>query len=233
MRDRGQAHPVSTQVTVVDYGVGNLFSVRRALESCGVSDVLVSQSAEDIGRADRLILPGVGAFRDGMRGLRERGLVEPIVDYARSGRPLLGICLGMQMLASESEEFGRHEGLGLIPGRVRAIPRLDATGARLKVPFIGWTSITLASPSTAAGSCLAGLDPEAAVYLVHSFHFVPDDAGHVLATYRFGANEVTAAVRVDNITGFQFHPEKSGEVGLDIIRNFVATSGATPASARR
>ncbi|MEO8310835.1 MAG: imidazole glycerol phosphate synthase subunit HisH [Caldimonas sp.] len=223
---------MSRQVTVVDYGVGNLFSVQRALESCGVSDVLVSARAEDIARADRLILPGVGAFRDGMRGLRDRNLVEPIVDYARSGRPLLGICLGMQMLARESEEFGRHEGLDLIPGQVRAIPRLDADGKRLKVPFIGWTPITLASPSAAAGSCLAGLGAGDAVYLVHSFHFVPDDPAHMLATYRFGAGDVTAAVRRDNITGFQFHPEKSGKVGLDILRTFVATDTAAAAAWR-
>lgn len=223
---------MSTQVTVVDYGVGNLFSVRRALESCGVNDVLLSARGEDIARADRLILPGVGAFRDGMRGLRERGLVEPIVAYARSGRPMLGICLGMQMLASESEEFGRHEGLDLIPGKVRAIPRLDHDGSRLKVPFIGWTPIALASPSAAAGSCLGGLRVTDAVYLVHSFHFVPDDSAHMLATYGFGAGDVTAAVRRDNITGFQFHPEKSGKVGLAILKSFVDSMHAEAATER-
>ena len=212
---------MSGSVTIVDYGVGNLFSVRRAFETAGATEVLVSGRPEDIARADRLVLPGVGAFRDGMRGLREGGLVGPIVDYARSGRRLLGICLGMQMLADGSEEFGQHEGLGLVPGKVVAIPRASREGGRLKVPFIGWTTLALAG-DTAAGSCLRELDDGDSVYLVHSFHFVPARRSDLLATYDFGGHAITAAVRHDNITGFQFHPEKSGPVGLGILRNFIA-----------
>jgi imidazole glycerol-phosphate synthase subunit HisH len=215
---------VSSPVTVVDYGVGNLYSVRRALEVCGVGEVVVSAKPEDIAGAERLILPGVGAFADGMRGLQERGLVEPVLAFARSGRPLLGICLGMQMLASMSEEFGSHAGLGLIPGEVRAIPRQSTEGQAIKVPFIGWTPIAVHSAAAAQGSCLESHAGDAAVYLVHSYHVLPADPVHLLASYAFGGHRITAAIRRDNITGFQFHPEKSGEVGLAIVRKFVAQS---------
>jgi glutamine amidotransferase len=157
-----------------------------------------------------------------MQGLRERGLIEPIRSYAASGRPLLGICLGMQMLATTSEEFGTHAGLGLIRGRVVAIPRRTVDGLPLKVPFIGWTAIEVASDEQAAASLLASHPPQAAVYLVHSFHVQPDDARHRLATYEYGGHRITAAIRRDNIMGFQFHPEKSGGIGLAIMRNFIA-----------
>ncbi len=213
---------MGSQVTVVDYGVGNLYSVRRALETCGCDEVEVSSDPAAIQGAQRLVLPGVGAFADGMHGLRERGLIEPILSYARSGRPLLGICLGMQMLATTSEEFGSHAGLGLIPGRVVAIARRTVDGRPLKVPFIGWTAISVADGPQAADSLLASHPAQAAVYLVHSFHVQPDDAQHRLATYEYGGHLITAAIRRDNITGFQFHPEKSGGVGLAILRNFVA-----------
>lgn len=213
---------MGNRVVVVDYGVGNLYSVQRAVEHCGCRDVVVSSGAQDIESADRLILPGVGAFADGMRELRDRGLVEPLIRYARSGRPLLGICLGMQMLATESQEFGDHAGLDLIGGRVIAIPRQSTDGSRMKVPFIGWTPISVASAQAAAGSCLASHGANDAVYLVHSFHVQTNNPAHRLATYDFGGHEITAAIRRDNITGFQFHPEKSGTVGLDIMRKFVA-----------
>ena len=213
---------MSARITVVDYGVGNLYSVRRALEYCGATDISISSRVEDVLDAERLILPGVGAFADGMQGLRSRGLVEPITHYAKSGRPLLGICLGMQMLASESEEFGRHEGLNLIPGRVVPIPRFrHEDGSRLKVPFIGWTPL-LPHHATFMGGCLKDMSPSGAVYLVHSFHLVPVDEANVLATYRHGTHAITAAVRHGNITGLQFHPEKSGKVGLRVISNFIA-----------
>lgn len=212
---------MAATVTIVDYGVGNLYSVRRAVEVCGGS-VVVSSDPEEIERAERLILPGVGAFADGIRGLHERGLAEPIGRYARAGRPLLGICLGMQMLATASEEFGRHSGMDLIPGEVVAIPRRSVHDRPIKVPFIGWTPLIIRNAEACADSCLDGLPPSAAVYLVHSYHFVPTDDRHRLAAYSFGGHEIGAAVRRDNITGFQFHPEKSGSVGLDIMARFVA-----------
>jgi imidazole glycerol-phosphate synthase subunit HisH len=214
---------MGNRITIVDYGVGNLFSVQRAIEVSG-GEAVISGDPAVISAAERLILPGVGAFADGMRGLRERGLVDPIKAYALGGRPLLGICLGMQMLATRSEEFGEHEGLDLIAGRVVAIPRVSTTGASMKVPSIGWAAITAASPAAVQGSCLEGHADATPVYLVHSFHVVPDDAKHLLATYDFGGHRVTAAIRKDNIVGFQFHPEKSGRVGLDIMRKFVGAA---------
>lgn len=213
---------MSAPVAVVDYGIGNLYSVRRALEVCGCDDVVVSSRPEDVEAAERLILPGVGAFEDGMRGLRDSGLVDPICRYARSGRPLLGICLGMQMLATASDEFGTHAGLDLIPGRVVAIPRTSVDGTPMKVPFIGWTSIAPGHPANWLGSCLEGHAESSAVYLVHSYHTLPDEPAHLLATYDFGGHRITAAIRKGNITGFQFHPEKSGKVGLEILRKFIA-----------
>ena len=212
---------MSGVTTIVDYGTGNLYSVRRAVETCGESEVVVSGDPADIARASRLVLPGVGAFEDGMRGLRARALVEPILAHVRSGRPLLGICLGMQMLASVSEEFGEHQGLGLIPGRVVAIPRRTVEGTPMKVPYIGWSPIEV-SPQGVAGGVLAMHASTAAVYLVHSFHVLPDDVAHRLATYRFGGHAITAAIQRDNVLGFQFHPEKSGQAGLAILRRFLA-----------
>lgn len=215
---------MSNRIVVVDYGVGNLFSVRRAIEVSGGEDIVLSADPDEIAGADRVILPGVGAFEDGMRGLGERGLVEPLKSFAHSGRPLLGICLGMQMLASQSEEFGLHDGLDLIPGRVVAIPRQTTDGGVLKVPSIGWTLITSSNRLAVDASCLAGHADHSAVYLVHSFHVVPTNPEHLLASYDFGGHAITAAIGRGNVIGLQFHPEKSGKVGLDIMRRFIAGS---------
>lgn len=208
-------------VTVIDYGIGNLFSVSRALEHCG-AQVRLSGDVSDIVAATHLVLPGVGAFADGMQGLRERGLVEPLRRYAASGRPLLGICLGMQMLASVSEEFGQHEGLGLVPGRVVPVRSTDVEGRALKIPHIGWSGLDPARDGAWEGTPLAGTPAGSAVYLVHSFHMVPDDPADLLAECRYGGRGVTAAIRRGAVFGCQFHPEKSGPVGLDILKAFVA-----------
>ena len=207
-------------VTVVDYGVGNLFSVQRALEHCGASVQLSSRDA-DIAAADRIILPGVGAFADGMQGLRDRGLIEPISRFAATGRPMLGICLGMQMLATTSEEFGESMGLGLIPGRVRQVPTSTVEGQPHKIPHIGWSEIAHASGGGWDGTILEDTAEGTPVYLVHSFHLVPDDPAHLLADCGYGGHRVTAAVRSDKIFGAQFHPEKSGKEGLKMLAAFL------------
>lgn len=213
---------MAKRIVVVDYGVGNLYSVRRALEVSGAAEVIVSGDPLAIGEADGLVLPGVGAFADGMRGLRDRNLIEPISAFARSGRSLLGICLGMQMLVTSSEEFGTHEGLDLIPGEVVAIPNRSVEGQQLKVPFIGWADIVPGNVDAYASSVLRAAESKGGVYLVHSFHVRPSVPEHLLATYSFGGHSVTAAIQCNNVIGLQFHPERSGRVGLAIMRRFVA-----------
>lgn len=207
-------------VTIVDYGSGNLLSVARALERVGATARLSHDPAE-IESAERLLLPGVGAFADGMQGLREHGLIEPIRRYATLGRPLLGICLGMQILSSLSEEFGEHEGLGLIPGRVVSVPSQDVGGLAQKIPHIGWADLSPATPGGWAGTMFEGMRESTSVYLVHSFHFEPNDASHRLADCFYGGHRITAAVSSGRIIGCQFHPEKSGEAGLTLLSAFL------------
>jgi imidazole glycerol-phosphate synthase subunit HisH len=211
---------MTRRVHVVDYGVGNLYSVSRAVEKAG-GEVCLSDDHAEIAAADRLILPGVGAFRDGMAGLASRGLDEAVTAFAATGRPLLGICLGMQMLASESLEFGSYRGLGLVPGRVRPIPRHGVNGTPHKIPFIGWAALEPTRPEEFAGTPLYGVTNGDSIYLVHSFHVEPENAADTLAVYRYNGVPVTAAVGRDNIFGCQFHPEKSGPVGLGIIGRFL------------
>lgn len=213
---------MTKRVTIVDFGIGNLFSVMRAVEVTGGEDIRVSGRAEDIVDADKLILPGVGAFKDGMLGLRERGLLPHILSAVQRGKPLLGICLGMQLLATTSEEFGLHSGLALIPGKVKPMPRVSVHGDPLKVPYIGWSPLILSTQGLSEVSCLAKAHNNS-VYLVHSYYFEPDDPKNILANYSFGGHLITAAVRHNNITGVQFHPEKSGAVGLEIIREFICS----------
>jgi len=212
---------MSADVAIVDYGIGNLFSVRRAFERCGAS-VVVSDDPQVLLAAPRLVLPGVGAFADGMRGLIERGLDKVVPEFTDSGKPFLGICLGMQMLASVSEEFGEHKGFGIIPGRVVPIPKTTIAGKRHKIPHIGWAR--LERPKCLAGwegSILEGLSHDDAVYLVHSFAVQPDNGAHRLADCTYNGRVISAAIRKGNVYGTQFHPEKSGDVGLGILGNFL------------
>jgi glutamine amidotransferase len=209
-------------VTIVDYGIGNIFSVTRAIEHFGAS-VLLTDKPSDIANAETLVLPGVGAFYNGMQGLWDRGLVEPLRSYAKSGRPLLGICLGMQMLFTTSTEFGDHEGLGIIEGVIESVETpLDAAGVSMKIPHIGWSELEY--PKGRAnweGSILDGVLPGENCYFVHSFTAVPAHAGNRLADTHYGSSLISAAVQKDNVYGCQFHPEKSGSVGLKIIRGFL------------
>lgn len=207
-------------VTIIDYGSGNLLSVARAIECAGAT-ARISHDPAEIKGAERLLLPGVGAFDHGMQGLRERGLIEPIHLYATSGRPLLGICLGMQMLASVGEEFGEHEGLGLIPGRVVPVPALDVGGSMQKIPHIGWADLRPAQAKGWAGTMFEGTREGTSVYLVHSFHFMPTEQDHRLADCFYGGHRIAAVVSKNRIIGCQFHPEKSGMAGINILRAFL------------
>ena len=201
-------------IAMIDYGVGNLFSLSSSLRSIG-ADVIVTGDPDTIRKADKLLLPGVGAFADAAALLRKDGLDELVRSEAASGKPLLGICLGMQLLFEESMEYGRHQGLGLIPGSVQ--PIRDVIPADYKVPHIGWNALHF--PTDRPKSPLFRYINEGdCVYFVHSFYGA-DCAESVIATAEYGP-ELTAAVAKDNVFGVQFHPEKSGQVGLNILRAF-------------
>lgn len=206
------------RVTVVDYGGGNIMSVVRAVEYCG-AEVAVASNPRSVVGADRLVLPGVGSFARGMEELRSRGLDRAILDFASTGRPFLGICLGMQMMFEESEEFGHCTGLGLIPGQVRKIDDRTAEGRKRKVPHIGWNSIRSAADWT--GTVLAGVSEGSFVYFVHSYAVELADPACLLATTEYDGAVIVAAVVRGAHYGCQFHPEKSGPDGLAIIHNFL------------
>ena len=213
------------QVTVADYGVGNLLSVRRALEHCGAS-VRMSNDPRDVEHAERLVLPGVGAFGDCMNELRRFGMVDAVLRFAERGRPFLGICVGMQILLDRGDEYGEHAGLGLVPGTVTALPATDADGHPHKVPHIGWTPLELphgAAPDLWRDSLLRDTAPGTTVYFVHSYTAVPADPAHRLADAHYNGRLLSAAVRRDHVTGTQFHPEKSGPAGLALVSAFLST----------
>lgn len=209
------------RITVIDYGVGNLLSVQRGFERCG-AEVVLTPDPEVITAASHVVLPGVGAFAIAMQALVERNLVPAIRELAKRGTPLLGICLGMQLLLDESEEFGLTSGLGLIPGRVVPIPTVAVSGEAQKIPHIGWNTLEYAvGRSGWQGSILTNANPGEATYFVHSFMSVPADPAHRVADCFYGGHRVAAVIARDQITGCQFHPEKSGKAGLLILRRFL------------
>ena len=199
-------------IAIIDYGVGNLFSLCSSLKSIG-AEAVVTPDPDTIRRADRIILPGVGAFADAAEKLRASGLDQVLLEEAARGKPVMGICLGMQMLFDESHEYGIHKGLGLIPGRV--IPMAGYIPADLKVPHIGWNPLIIKGDKH---PLLRYVEEGDCVYFVHSY-FATDCADAVIATAEYG-RELTAAVARGNIMGCQFHPEKSGKVGLSILKAF-------------
>ena len=199
-------------IAIVDYGVGNLFSLRSSLRAIG-QDAVVTAKSDEIAAADRVILPGVGAFGDAAEKLRSAGLDSTVKEIAAAGKPLMGICLGMQLLFDDSFEFGHHKGLGLIPGSIRPIQ--DVIPAEYKVPHMGWNSLIFKVQDDPLFRRIHDGD---FVYFVHSF-YAADCADSTVATAEYGA-ELTAAVRRGNVCGCQFHPEKSGAVGLEILRAF-------------
>jgi imidazole glycerol-phosphate synthase subunit HisH len=212
---------VSPPVTIVDYGVGNLFSVRSALEHCG-ADATLSSDPETIASAERLLLPGVGAFGEAMDDMRSRGLEDGVLRFAATGRPLLGICLGMQLLMERSEEFGSHEGLGLVPGEVVAIAPTAADGQAHRLPHIGWAGLRRPSTRAWSGTILEGVPDGAWFYFVHGFAAQPAHAGDRLADCDYNGRMLCAVLTHGNVMGCQFHPEKSGAPGLGVLRRFLS-----------
>jgi glutamine amidotransferase len=199
-------------LAVIDYGAGNLRSVLHALNSLGAESVRVVRTPHDLRGADKIILPGVGAFGAGMQKLHEQNLVQPICDAVRVGTPYLGICLGMQFLFERSDEMGTHEGLGLLPGYVTRFP--DDLG--LKVPHMGWNQLQPCQPSP----LLKNIGTGSYAYFVHSYYCVPANPADTLITVDYGMT-FAAAIQHDNVYGVQFHPEKSQRTGLQILTNFL------------
>ena len=198
-------------IAIVDYGVGNLFSLISSFKKIG-ADIIVTADPEVISAADGIILPGVGAFEDAARKLRESGLDKVIIAETGKGKKLMGICLGMQMLFEKSYEYGEHKGLGLLKGSI--VPMKGSIPDELKIPHIGWNSLHF----TRESDLFKYIKQDDCVYFVHSF-YATDCDDSVIATAEYG-KELTAAVQKDNVMGCQFHPEKSGEVGLNILRVF-------------
>jgi glutamine amidotransferase len=206
-------------IAIIDYGMGNLRSVQKGFEKVGF-DAVVTADPKVVLEAARIVLPGVGAFRDCMRNLETGGFVEPILRVIREGRPFLGICLGLQLLFTESEEFGSHQGLGVIPGKVVRFPDgMSVGGEKLAVPHMGWNQLSFHCQSPV----FAGIDEGTNVYFVHSYYVRPEDAAVVATTTGYGI-EFCSAICKDNLVATQFHPEKSQEKGLQILKNFGAMS---------
>ena len=200
-------------LAVIDYGAGNLRSVLHALNHLGAQDVRLVHQPEDIRGAAKIILPGVGAFGAGMQALQRQNLVQPVREAVAQGMPYLGICLGMQFLFERSDEMGIHEGLGILPGTVTRFPAFE----HLKVPHMGWNQLTIQKESPLVAHITSG----SYAYFVHSYYCQPADPSDILITVDYGI-PFTAGIARDNIFGVQFHPEKSQQVGLQILRNFLS-----------
>ncbi len=203
-------------VAIVDYGICNMFSVKHACERAGLH-ASITASVPEIAKADIVILPGVGAFGDAMDALRKLDLIHPLKDIIQSGKTFVGICLGYQLLFTESQEFEMHKGLDIISGSVE---RFQSTEAHpLKVPHVGWNQIARPTHADWKGTPLSGVTENEYVYFCHSFHIVTDEADVPLTTTQYGPHHFTSSIRKGNIFGFQFHPEKSGHIGTQIYQN--------------
>lgn len=210
-------------VTIVDYEVGNLKSIERAIAAVGGTARFAS-TPDAIRDAGHLVLPGVGAFGDCVDMFRKRQLDTATLMHIKAGKPLLGICVGMQMLFEIGEEFGEHKGLAVLPGRVQAIPAVGEDGIANKIPHIGWTALERPREASAdrwRGTLLDGMPERTMVYFVHSFTAVPGNASDRLADAYYGSHRLAGAVARDNVCGTQFHPEKSGRAGLAMLAAFI------------
>lgn len=211
----------SSSCVVVDYGIGNVFSVMQAMRQRGAEVELTSDRAKILA-ADRVILPGVGAFGRAVDTLRQMGLDETIHSFIATGRPFLGICVGMQVMMEEGLEFGSHKGFGLFKGKVARIDLADAAGKKLRVPLIGWNTPAPTAPGRWDGTPLAAAPAQTDYYFVHSFAVQADNPNDVAATVPVGTGRVTAAIHRDNVMGVQFHPERSAAGGQAFLDGFMA-----------
>ncbi|OUO41433.1 imidazole glycerol phosphate synthase subunit HisH [Megamonas hypermegale] len=201
-------------IAIVDYGVGNLYSVEKAFAKFS-DDVILTQSADVIDKADKVVLPGVGAFGDCMKNFKASGLMDAVMRAVENNKPVMGICVGLQIMFEGSEESPDIKGLGIFKGMVR---KINAPG--LKIPHMGWNSLTINENTHVDINLFKNIRKSPYVYFVHSYHAVPKDKSIILATSVYG-EEITAAVGKNNVIATQFHPEKSGDIGLSIIKNFV------------
>jgi len=202
-------------IAIIDYGMGNLRSVQKGFEKIG-SEAIITDDPQVVLRAERVVLPGVGAFRDCMHNLEQGGFVEPILKVIAEGRPFLGICVGMQLLFTDSVEFGLYSGLNVIPGHVLRFPdQMMVAGEKLKVPQMGWNQLCFKRRPPV----FDGVDNGSNVYFVHSYYVKPDDSGVIATTTNYGI-EFCSSVWMDNVVATQFHPEKSQAIGLQILKNF-------------
>jgi glutamine amidotransferase len=199
-------------IVIIDYGMGNLFSVKNALDAIN-AEVIISDNPNDLKKADKIILPGVGAFPDGMKNLKNMGFIEVLEkEVLENEKPFLGICLGMQLLASDSEEHKLTEGLGWIDGHVK---RFNVDDKNLRIPHMGWNDVNIKKENP-----LFGAIKDPIFYFVHSYHLIPKDSSVITATCNYG-EEFMAAIQKNNIFGVQFHPEKSQKCGLELLKNFL------------
>lgn len=201
-------------IAIVDYGVGNLYSVEKAFAKFS-DDVILTQSADVIDKADKVVLPGVGAFGDCMKNFKASGLMDAVMRAVENNKPVMGICVGLQIMFEGSEESPDVKGLGIFKGMVR---KINAPG--LKIPHMGWNSLIINENTHVDINLFKNIRKNPYVYFVHSYHAMPEDKSIILATSIYG-EEITAAVGKNNVIATQFHPEKSGDIGLSIIKNFV------------
>jgi glutamine amidotransferase len=205
------------KVTIIDYGMSNLLSISRAFEKVGAL-VNLTENPDEIAKAGMLILPGVGAFYDGMHELTKRNIPEAIRTFIKTGKPFLGICLGMQMMLGEGTEVKPTAGLGIIPGKVLPLPNTNALGHINTIPHIGWASL---KSTSAKYSTLLPNEKASFMYFVHSYFASPDETNHSIASTTFSDIQFSSVINKDNAWGTQFHPEKSGEIGLNMLENFL------------
>jgi glutamine amidotransferase len=208
------------KIIVIDYNLGNLFSVNQALKNIGLQPK-ISSNPNDIADADAILLPGVGAFNEAMINLEKMQLIKPIQEFVRKGKPFMGICLGLQLLLSESEEFGSAKGLNLIKGTVKRFTNTNHSGLnRLKVPQIAWNSIHQPNPEAWINTPLQDVKEGENMYFVHSYYIKPDDESIVLSHTTYGSSKYVSSILKDNIFACQFHPEKSAEMGISIYKQW-------------